>query len=150
MNIPPFLETIPAQLLACLASGLFLAISFGLVVLLGKAWRHAWAWIDDSRPGRNPVLELMARLRGWTPWDTQGSSSIYLWWKDKKGETKTDAFSWLFFIAFWVPLSIYLVVKLYALALFVASLVAIAFVARFARRHKKLFDKHIKDPEAHK
>ncbi len=84
MNIPPFLETIPAQLLACLASGLFLAISFGLVVLLGKAWRHAWAWIDDSRPGRNPVLELMARLRGWTPWDTQGSSSIYLWWKDKK------------------------------------------------------------------
>lgn len=68
----------------------------------------------------------------------------------KKGETKTDAFSWLFFIAFWVPLSIYLVVKLYALALFVASLVAIAFVARFARRHKKLFDKHIKDPEAHK
>jgi len=150
MSIPPFLESITAQLLACAVAGVALAVACGLIILLGKAWRHAWGWIDDSEPGRNPVLELIARLRGWTTFETKGTTSTYLWWKDKKGETRTDPFIDLFLVVLFTPLSIYLVFKLYALALFVVSLLAIAFVARFARRHKKLFDKHIKDPEAHK
>jgi hypothetical protein len=39
---------------------------------------------------------------------------------------------------------------LYPLTLTGATLCLVAFLARFARRHKKLFDKHLKDPEAHK
>ncbi|UBM23334.1 hypothetical protein K8374_13065 [Pseudomonas sp. p1(2021b)] len=149
MNPPQFLETLPGQLLACMALGLGIALTFSAVALLGKAWRHSWAWIDDSSPGRNPILELIARLRGWTPYDTEGSRGTYMWWKDKKGETRTDVFFSLFIIAFWTPLAAYVIARLWPLALFCIALLAIAHVARFARRHKKLFDKHIRDPEAH-
>jgi hypothetical protein len=42
------------------------------------------------------------------------------------------------------------IARLWPLALFCIALLAVAHVSRFARRHKKLFDKHVKDPEAHK
>ena len=77
----------PEQLMTCFMLGFPVA---GLVlgaVVLGLVWRKAWAWIDDAEAGRNPVLEFMARLRGWTPYTTEGSG--YQWWKDKKDSTQT-------------------------------------------------------------
>ena len=140
MTIP---ETFFGQALACLVAGYGTAGLVLLAVLLGKLWRHSWAWIDDSEPGRNPVLDKLAKLRGWTP-DDSGR------WTDKKGESKYDALFLPVAIAFAVPLSIFLGVRLYPFLLAAICLFLIAYVARFARRHKKLFDKHLTDPAAHK
>ena len=143
------LESLPGQLLACLLVGVACFCAMLLIVGLGKVWRHVWGWIDDSEPGRNPVLEFMARLRGWTQYDTEGSSK-YLWWKDKKGESQPDVLLFFFPITIFAPLAIYLGITLYPLLLTALTLLVVAYVARFARRHRKLFDKHLKDPEAHK
>ncbi|MDQ3203922.1 MAG: hypothetical protein M3Q94_17440 [Pseudomonadota bacterium] len=144
------LESLPVQLFGCLMLGVALFAAMLLTVGMGKLWRHVWAWVDDSEPGRNPVLEFMARLRGWTPYDTKGISSTYLWWKGKKGEQQPDVLLMFFPITIFAPLAIYLSVKLYPVLLTALTLMVVAYVARFARRHRKLFDKHLKDPEAHK
>ncbi len=144
------LNDLPVQLLACLLLGVACFILMLIVVGVGKAWRHAWAWVDDSEPGRNPVLETLAKLRGWTQYDPNCGSSKCLWWTDRKGETKTDAVLFFFPLIVGAPLAIYLSIKLYPLLVAALTLLAVAFVARFARRHKKLFDKHLKDPKAHK
>lgn len=136
------------QLMACFMLGFPVA---GLVlgaVVIGLVWRKAWAWIDDAEAGRNPVLEFMARLRGWTPYTTEGNG--YQWWKDKKDSTQTEVLLPFLGLFFFSPLAVFLAIKLYPVVMAALTLVAVAFVARFARRHKKLFDKHLKDPEAHK
>ncbi|MEE5088416.1 hypothetical protein V2J74_27050 [Pseudomonas alliivorans] len=129
-------------------AGVFCFVLMMFSVLAGKIWAHTWAWIDDGKPGRNPVLELMARLRGWKPHTSEGSGQ-YLWWKDRKGETQSDVLLFFFPVAVFGPLVIFLSLKFYPVLLTALTLAAIAYVARFSRRHKKLFDKHLKDPEAH-
>ena len=146
MQIP---TTFSEQVFVCFMSGFVTAGAFMLAVLGGKVWRHTWAWIDDSEEGRNPILESLAKLRGWTQYTTEGSSK-YLWWKDKKGETQADVLLPFAFADFFAPLAVFLSIRLYPVLLTVLTLLVIAYVARFARRHKKLFDKHLKDPEAHK
>ncbi|MGN8104669.1 hypothetical protein [Pseudomonas sp. 22072] len=141
-------ESFPEQLMACFMLG-FPVVGLLLgAVLFGLVWRKAWAWIDDAEAGRNPVLEFLARLRGWTPYTTGGAG--YQWWKDKKDSTHTEVVLPFLGAFFFTPLAIFLGIKLYPLVVAALTLVAVAFVARFARRHKKLFDKHLKDPEAHK
>jgi len=142
-------QEISTQLFACLLVGVFCFVLMMLLVLAGKIWAHTWAWIDDGKPGRNPVLELMARLRGWKPHTSEGSGQ-YLWWKDRKGETQSDVLLFFFPVSVFGPLAIFISIKLYPVLLTALALAAIAYVARFSRRHKKLFDKHLKDPEAHK
>ncbi|MBD8680330.1 hypothetical protein [Pseudomonas sp. CFBP 13719] len=142
-------EEFGGQVAVCMVAGGICFVLMMLSVLAGKVWAHTWAWIDDGKPGRNPVLELMARLRGWTPYTTEGSGQ-YLWWKDKKGESQPDVLLFFFPIAILGPLVAFLSLKFYPLLLTVLTLAVIAYVARFARRHRKLFDKHLKDPEAHK
>lgn len=141
-------ESFPDQLMGFFMLGFPFAALLMLAVLGGLIWTKTWAWIDDSKPGRNPVTELMARLRGWSPYTTE--HSVYLWWKDKEGETKCDVIFDYVFTAFWLPLAAFLSIKFYPVLLTVLTLLLLAYVARFARRHKKLFDKHLKDPEAHK
>jgi hypothetical protein len=142
MQIP---ETSIGQVMALLAAGYGLAVLAGLVILGGKIWRHALGWIDDSEAGRNPVLDFFARLRGWKP-----SESLYgQRWVDRKGSDQHDAAFLPIFGVIWAPISIYLTVRFYPVLLTALTLFAVAHVARFARRHKKLFDKHLKDPSAH-
>lgn len=61
-------------------------------------------------------------------------------------------------IGFFAPILISIVAPsllllsfdLYPVTVCGLTLFAVAHLARFARRHKKLFDKHIADPNAHK
>jgi hypothetical protein len=48
------------------------------------------------------------------------------------------------------PVIIVVCVQFYPVALTVGSLFLMAHMARFGRRHKKLFDKHLTDKDAHK
>lgn len=133
-----------------------LAFAFVFGLLLGSGWIAAylaswvgswiWAWVDDSEaPKKNPLITRSMHLMGWGEGD---------WlWQYKKGEATSDGavgflFPMLALIA--TPPLIALSVALYPLTLSIALAFLTARLARFARRHKKLFDKHLKDPEAHK
>lgn len=136
-------ETLQAQLFLVFIAGVALSALLLLGIGLGKLWSHTWAWIDDCEPEENPFVNLLAKMRGWEPVG-------YGVWKDRKGEWQCDPYLAFFPITFAGPAVIFISLKLYPVTLTILALVATAHVARFARRNKKLFDKHLKDPEAHK
>lgn len=137
------IENLPGQfLLACMA-GVVLWVVLLVSVGLGRAWSLTWAWIDDCEAEGNPVNNWLAKVRGWQPAEYGG-------WRDKKRERHYDPILLFFPITLGGPAVVFLSIKFYPIALAVLTLVALAHVARFARRNKKLFDKHIKDPSAHK
>lgn len=53
-------------------------------------------------------------------------------------------------IAFALPITLLCALKVYPLTLAVLIITLIAYLARFARRNKKMFDDHTKDKDAHK
>lgn len=131
-----------------LAAGLGLLLGLGWVALyfLSWAWAWSWAWIDDAKPPKsNPLISFSMRCMGWEICD-------YLW-KFKKGDLKSDGECGFFFpllaLIFGPTLAV-LAVTIYPVTLAAVTLLLLARLARFARRHKKLFDKHVKDPGAHK
>jgi len=50
----------------------------------------------------------------------------------------------------WIPFAIVLSFNFYPVFLFLTSSFAVAYLSRFARRSKKLFDKHVNNKEIHK
>lgn len=131
-----------------LAFGLGLLLGLGWVALyiFSWAWAWSWAWIDDAKaPRTNPLIKFVMHLRGYDDGD---------WvWKFRKGDKKSDGESGFFYplLALLVgPLFVVTAVTIYPVTLAALTLFLLARLARFARRHKKLFDKHIKDPDAHK
>ncbi|HDS0956592.1 hypothetical protein [Pseudomonas sp.] len=135
--------------LAC-GLGLLLGLAWFALYLLSWAWVWSWAWMDDSKPPkRNPLIEAVNKYRGLEP--GQGICCKY-GYQGKDGERKDGegGFFYPFLALALGPLALLVAFKLYPVVLAAATALAVAHVARFARRHKKLFDKHIKDPEAHK
>lgn len=107
----------------------------------------ALAWVDDKKyKGRNPLFLLMARAWGYKP--KKGCDYAYTNGAKEKYTADLVGIS-LIVIVLAAPIT-YLAVKFYEIPMGLALLYAIAHTARFARRHKKLFDEHVKDPEAHK
>jgi hypothetical protein len=128
------------------------ALGFGLGFLwiaayfLSGLWAGVWAWIDDSKaPEANPLIANVMKRMGWI-------ESERLWGYEK-GSLRSDgecAFFYPLIGLFVAPTAAALMVWLYPLTIAGALAYFVARLARFARRHKKLFDKHLKDPEAHK
>lgn len=108
----------------------------------------AICWVDDEeQEGPYPLTKFAA----WCArYKHEGGKSNDFHHASRKSHTSSD-FTFAMFIGSiplpglfyfgylypWVPAGLGL-------------LYCIAHTARFARRHKKLFDKHVKDPEAHK
>lgn len=135
--------------------GLGIALMVLWFALLGGAqlWKHTWNWIDD---GDNPIKVnpmaafIMARF---AKCEYRPKHPGYDWhsWYDKQNDHVCEApyimLPGLGLI--FAPTIIYLALKFYPVAIAASILVLMAHIARFARRHKKLFDRHIKDPLAH-
>lgn len=137
-----------------------IAIGSGLIILAGwivaylLCWigQWAWAWVDDSKAGDNNVLisKILTKVFGL---EYKKDRFNDMEWHSKSG---SRVFEYgLYVCMFWVltsliPLAIVLCIKFYYVALSLFSLCCLMFLSRFARRHKKLFDKHVKDKEAHK
>jgi hypothetical protein len=131
----------------CLAFGLGLLLGLGWCALyvLSWAWSWSWAWIDDSEaPKANPLISFVMRRMGWADGDR--------WFRFRKGDQISDGASGFFYpllaLLFGPALAV-LAVTIYPATLAALTLFLLARLARFARRHKKLFDKHIVDPNAH-
>ncbi|MBP2698397.1 hypothetical protein [Pseudomonas aeruginosa] len=131
--------------------GLFLAFLWAFAVFLAWAWGRAWAWIDDSKPPRhNFLIRRVMVLLGFKLQDDPWPAYQYRHSKNNFGSDGHIGFFAPILIAITSPSLLLLSFDIYPVTICGLTLFAVAHLARFARRHKKLFDKHIADPNAHK
>lgn len=126
-------------------AGFVLGFCWFAIYLFGWAWDWAWSWIDDSEASsRNPVIRWVMARRGWQ----EGEYGGY----EKGGERSFGESAFFCPLIFFVtgPVFALLAITFYPVTIGLICLYLIARLARFARRHKKLFDKHVKDPDAHR
>lgn len=136
------------------AMGVALAVGWALLLLLTGIWQKVWRWVDDDQSPENPNY-FIAKVMTWLGFTGDRASNIYPWQRNG-GDSSNDisgggrAFWYPLLALLVAPLMAALCIRFYPVALTAGTLYLVARLARFARRHKKLFDKHIKDPEAHK
>lgn len=127
--------------------GIMAAACTLLLFPLSSAAASALAWVDDKKyKGRSPMTLWLARLWGYKP----KPNCDYHFVKGDKQKYVADIVGMSLLLVVVSFPGLYLAVKFYEIPMGLALLYAIAHTARFARRHKKLFDEHVKDPEAHK
>ena len=122
-----------------------------LAYILSWVVQWAWAWIDDSEIGKNNALiKKIASYMGYEETESRYSFNAY----DHKSSGSSSDGVWQFhlfvLITGIIPLTIVLSINFYPVALSLVTLTIIAHIARFSRRHKKIFDEHVKDKSAHK
>jgi len=128
------------------AIGLLLSVAWVACYILSWVWAWTWAWIDDSKsPRNNPLLSRTMKLMGWKEGDW-----LYGYLKGGNGSDGESAFFYPLLALLTAPCLGLTILVFYPLAIGIAGAFGLAHITRFARRHKKLFDKHIKDPDAHK
>lgn len=138
---------------AATAIGILLSLGWVALYIFGWIWAWAWAWIDDAdSPERNPIIDWSMGILGFMVasrercWAYVGEGDE---WSGRVSDGAIGFFAPML-ILFLGPIILALSFLFYPVTLTIFCLYLIARLARFARRHKKLFDKHIKDPEAHK
>jgi hypothetical protein len=127
--------------------GCVIAISWIVAYFLCWTGQWAWAWVDDSKVGsKNLIIDFLTKRAGYTDRD----SCVFPYYTPD-GDSADG--TWLFVRALLItslaPMLSVLCVKFYPVALFALLFLALAWATRFSRRHKKLFDKHIVDKDAH-
>lgn len=131
---------------AAFGFGICLGASWIAAYFLSWCWAWTWAWVDDSKaPDKNPLINKSMKLMGWND-----GNWLYRYLKDGEGSDGGRGFFFPFFGLVLFPPLLVSAMAIYPVTLSIVLAYFIALIARFARRHKKLFDKHLKDPEAHK
>lgn len=150
------------------------------VLLLSEIAQRAWAWIDDSeRCKKNFIHERISFSKWKYPVYCEhdlkskniASLDIHGYAKDKaldgasifepkrlthevdfiySWQSSFGSPVWTIGLTSLSPMVILFSIHIYPVVLFAASSAVMGYVARFARRHKKLFDKHLTNKEAHK
>ena len=62
----------------------------------------------------------------------------------------SSMYSWIVLGAIPLPMIVIFLYDVYPVTLTIGVLIVLAHLARFSRRHKKIFDEHVKDKSAHK
>lgn len=120
------------------------------IFILAEAWLYIWAWIDESpKSNFNPFNAfVMSVFFGYKV--TSPTNRYYYCKKEIRtsidGDKGVIATS-IFFAIF--PLIVIATIYNPMVLVVLGSLIALSYLARYARRNKKLFDKHIKDKNAH-
>lgn len=145
---------LPPTIFLMILAGCALALFWIVICLLAKFGSKAWNWIDDNdQPIKeNPVLAWIMRRLGYKPACELSSYSAWVW-ESPDGRKQSDGAVAIFMpliILLVCPTAIYIGLWLYPVTLTGIALFLIAYLARFARRHRKLFDRHLKDPDAHR
>lgn len=149
-------EEMKIVLSAALDQSIIVMLGFWGIMFLGTLSTWAWNFVDDNeKPIRQNILTrfFMDKL-GYEPYkgDTFSLRSSF----QRKGDTEGKRVDSDLFI---LPLYAMAILSPYAIAIFrlypsilisLGICVAVLFMARFMRRHKKLFDKHVMDKDAHK
>ena len=151
--------------IALIVSWCFGGVSI-IAYLLSWCCQWAWAWVDDSKMDEENWLSSKVSISQWRypVYKTTGELAGYA--KDKKHKGIKGVLSltegvdfirpqyrcgYLFAGALFslAPFLSLVAFKVYPVAIASAMLVLIAFMGRFSRRHKKMFDEHTKDKAAH-
>lgn len=125
-------------------------------ILSISIYNQAWAWIDDKEEtDRNFIISKLYDTGDWKYY-----GGYWRYYKGNSYKERTDQCDTveeginrvmvLTYLLLFTPISILLLAKIYIITLTLLLLGVIAYLTRFARRHKKLFDKHVVDKEAHK
>nr|WP_314585550.1 hypothetical protein [uncultured Pseudomonas sp.] len=146
---------LPPTIILTAIAGFALSVGWLITYLFANLARKAWNWIDDNDDPvkRNPILDwLMPRLGYQIDQQHLNYGGKYIWEKNNGKDTSNGdiAIFMPFLILLVFPTAIYIGLWLYPVTLTGIALFLIAYLARFARRHRKLFDKHLKDPDAHR
>jgi len=129
--------------------GILLSTCWFATYLLGWYVQWLWSWIDDSKVGRVSAVNsyVFGKLFGYEESDSRAWN-----YKERCGLYYSDGIVAFFMVAFsllFLPLLVVAASDFYHVTITVLVAAAVAWVARFSRRHKKLFDKHVNDKEAH-
>ena len=126
--------------------------------------QRAWAWVDDSEAGDNWFYsKIISSFKGRHKYTVRwANGKIYGYIKNKADHGKhfgdvneseiRGQFTFIsltFLIPMFSPIIALGAFKLYPITLSIAVLCAVAYLARFTRRNKKMFDEHTKDKNAH-
>lgn len=114
-----------------------------------------WAWIDDSEVGRHNVLVgfLLGKLHG-IEYKLNPELELVEDYGYILPTGKKAYFSELYVLRFWfftsaIPTLCVLALDFLSATLTIASVVAVAYLARFSLRTKKKIDRHCNDKAAH-
>jgi len=128
--------------------GVAIAALWVLAYVLCWAGQRAWAWVDDSEPDSVNLITKYFAIRAGYKYEGK------FWkWRDPSGSgtdfIKLEHKDLIMAYSTLIPIFAVICFKFYAVFLVILVACGLAWVARFSRRHKKLFDKHIKDKDAH-
>lgn len=134
-------------------SALVVGGCIAMLLILGlpivRICQHIYAWLDDSKVAkRNAFVVKLNDLWGYAPPDSWG------FYKIKKGGSTINSGEvgpmLSIVVVGLLPLVVVLALDHMFFTLTILGFIAAAHLARFCFRHKKLFDKHLTDKEAHK
>jgi len=155
--------------IAGIMCGCVLAIWVALLITL-ELWVYVWAWVDDSKPGKNWLINYFKKFNKWKYPVYNGQyrdgMEIFGYAKDKKfnnssvWELKVDkdykythcvtgVICHVILYSSLMPIVLLCCFKVYPLAIACITLITIMFLARFTRRLSKKFKLHVEDKDAH-
>lgn len=150
--------------------------TWGVAYISSWVVQLSWAWIDDSEVSENNwLVDKVPKLSNWKYPVYNGFGddlenrgfSVFGYAKDIKFKKKSVHglkhgvdYIYCFEVNFYKmivilftsvsPLLVLVSIKLYPLVIGICTLMLVGYLARFSRRTKKLFDKHVVDKNAHK
>ena len=131
----------------CLAAAWILAYLFSWI----GCW--AWAWVDDSKaPKSNPIIAWFMYKLGWKDRESdcfrfKRQSKQRKHWEDISDGSCVIVGGLIISAAF--PMGSLIAFKFYPIAIGIVIAYGVAHLARYSRRHKKVFDEHVEDKKAH-
>ena len=120
-----------------------------LVYILCWVGQWAWAWVDDAKVHKgNLIVGFLAKKYGFVD---DGDKELYYHHPVIGGHGEGFIpFVGTLGVTSLIPVCLVVTFNFYPIVLSVLLFFVFAMLARFSRRHKKLFDKHIEDKDAHK
>ena len=125
-----------------------LALAWVAGLIFSRGGQRAWAWVDDAKAAKNnPLLVFVAKCFGY---ECDGSSYHQYRHHTRRDSLGADIFFWWPMLALAaLPMTLLVMLNLYPITLMAAGAYLMAQLARYSRRHKKAFDKHVDDKVAH-
>ena len=161
------------ELGAAISVTVFVSWIVGLICF--ELWTHVWAWVDESKVGRNWLIKKFEKVNEkngeWIyPIYYSSISGLKGYAKDKKFDGSTDmslnhGTDYIYDhekktshnnnIAHWVagtsasPFAILIGFKIYPVTVATVAMVLIAYLSRFTRRLNKKYNAHAADKSVH-
>ena len=162
------------EIAGIIGCGLVAAWLLGLIISRFGAW--CWAWVDESQVRSKDwwFEQTIERMMPVLPspeefgWKRAPHGSYWRYYKGPSYSRKTahtDSIqgfantetqdpsgyvATLLAVLLFSPTAVVIAFAFYPIAIAVVLAYTIAHLARYSRRHKKAFDEHTKDKEAHK